>query len=301
MAAHHMGRCALGRTERLATSLRRVRISRADWDELVAHAREEAPNECCGYLRAREGVVEEVFRAVNKRALALWLRARPRGPARGQRARRRRLRGRHLPLAPAAARPSHRRRTSTWPTTRTGATGSSRSRASPRCACGGSPTGRSRRSPLTSSELVCPGCGADPDEGAAFCAHCGMPLVTPGRRAARRAAQRRPRARAQDRPALHRGRARARGRRPQPGRGGADPGPAARGGRPEHPAPHRGLRRARLPGRRAARRARARGRRGGRPASCCTTRDWLRPPGAACARTRSSWSWRSRSAGRAPR
>jgi proteasome lid subunit RPN8/RPN11 len=43
-----------------------VRISRADWDELVAHAREDAPNECCGYLRARDGVVEEVFRAVNK-------------------------------------------------------------------------------------------------------------------------------------------------------------------------------------------------------------------------------------------
>ena len=33
---------------------------------------------------------------------------------------------------------------------------------------------------MTSSELVCPGCGADPDEGASFCAHCGMPLVTPG-------------------------------------------------------------------------------------------------------------------------
>jgi proteasome lid subunit RPN8/RPN11 len=44
-----------------------VRISRALWDELVAHAREEAPNECCGYLRAREGAVEEVFRATNER------------------------------------------------------------------------------------------------------------------------------------------------------------------------------------------------------------------------------------------
>lgn len=44
-----------------------MRISRADFDELVAHAREEAPNECCGYLRARDGVVEEVFRAVNER------------------------------------------------------------------------------------------------------------------------------------------------------------------------------------------------------------------------------------------
>jgi proteasome lid subunit RPN8/RPN11 len=51
-----------------ATSLGRVRISRADWEELVAHARDEAPNECCGYLRASDGTVEEVFRAVNKRA-----------------------------------------------------------------------------------------------------------------------------------------------------------------------------------------------------------------------------------------
>jgi [CysO sulfur-carrier protein]-S-L-cysteine hydrolase len=49
------------------TSLRPVRISRADWDELVAHAREEAPNECCGYLRAGDGVVEEVVRATNER------------------------------------------------------------------------------------------------------------------------------------------------------------------------------------------------------------------------------------------
>jgi proteasome lid subunit RPN8/RPN11 len=45
-----------------------VRISRADWDELVAHAREEAPNECCGYLRGSDGAVEEVFRATNERS-----------------------------------------------------------------------------------------------------------------------------------------------------------------------------------------------------------------------------------------
>jgi proteasome lid subunit RPN8/RPN11 len=44
-----------------------VRISRADLDELIAHARDEAPNECCGYVRARDGGVEEVFRAVNER------------------------------------------------------------------------------------------------------------------------------------------------------------------------------------------------------------------------------------------
>ena len=31
----------------------------------MAHAREEAPNECCGYLRCADGAVEEVFRARN--------------------------------------------------------------------------------------------------------------------------------------------------------------------------------------------------------------------------------------------
>jgi [CysO sulfur-carrier protein]-S-L-cysteine hydrolase len=45
-----------------------MRISRPDWEELVAHAREEAPNECCGFLRASGGVVEEVVRAENRRA-----------------------------------------------------------------------------------------------------------------------------------------------------------------------------------------------------------------------------------------
>lgn len=44
-----------------------MRITRAQWDELVAHAREEAPNECCGYLKARDGRVEEVFRSENTR------------------------------------------------------------------------------------------------------------------------------------------------------------------------------------------------------------------------------------------
>ncbi len=39
----------------------------AQRDGLIAHAREEAPNECCGYLRGREGRVEEMFRAQNPR------------------------------------------------------------------------------------------------------------------------------------------------------------------------------------------------------------------------------------------
>jgi [CysO sulfur-carrier protein]-S-L-cysteine hydrolase len=44
-----------------------VRISQAHWDQLVAHAREDAPNECCGYLSASDGEVREVFRAENER------------------------------------------------------------------------------------------------------------------------------------------------------------------------------------------------------------------------------------------
>jgi [CysO sulfur-carrier protein]-S-L-cysteine hydrolase len=49
------------------TSLHPVRISQAHWDELVAHARDDAPNECCGYLWASNGTVEGVKRAENPR------------------------------------------------------------------------------------------------------------------------------------------------------------------------------------------------------------------------------------------
>jgi len=45
-----------------------MRMKQEHWDELVAHAREEAPNECCGYLRAANGVVGEVVRSRNLRA-----------------------------------------------------------------------------------------------------------------------------------------------------------------------------------------------------------------------------------------
>jgi proteasome lid subunit RPN8/RPN11 len=43
-------------------------ISQADWDAMVEHAQSEAPNECCGYARLREGRVEEVVRSENLRA-----------------------------------------------------------------------------------------------------------------------------------------------------------------------------------------------------------------------------------------
>lgn len=44
-----------------------MRISRAHFDELIAHAREEAPLECCGYGRYRDGTIDEVARAINTR------------------------------------------------------------------------------------------------------------------------------------------------------------------------------------------------------------------------------------------
>ena len=34
-------------------------------DEIIAHARQEAPNECCGVLAGRDGRVAKLFRAVN--------------------------------------------------------------------------------------------------------------------------------------------------------------------------------------------------------------------------------------------
>jgi proteasome lid subunit RPN8/RPN11 len=34
-------------------------------DEIIAQAREEAPNECCGVLAGRDGRVEKLFRALN--------------------------------------------------------------------------------------------------------------------------------------------------------------------------------------------------------------------------------------------
>ena len=42
-------------------------MTRAQRDAIVAHAERDAPNECCGYLSAKDGVVEEVFEAENER------------------------------------------------------------------------------------------------------------------------------------------------------------------------------------------------------------------------------------------
>jgi [CysO sulfur-carrier protein]-S-L-cysteine hydrolase len=44
-----------------------MEISQAQFDEVIAHAQTDAPNECCGYMRLNDGAVDEVFRAENLR------------------------------------------------------------------------------------------------------------------------------------------------------------------------------------------------------------------------------------------
>ena len=45
-----------------------MKISREHIDEIVAHAREEAPNECCGIVASSDGAAVKVFRATNAEA-----------------------------------------------------------------------------------------------------------------------------------------------------------------------------------------------------------------------------------------
>ena len=48
-----------------------MKISRALLDEIVAHARAEAPNECCGMVASDDGRAVEVYPAVNAAASPL--------------------------------------------------------------------------------------------------------------------------------------------------------------------------------------------------------------------------------------
>jgi proteasome lid subunit RPN8/RPN11 len=48
-----------------------VRIARHLYDEIVAHARDDAPNECCGVVYARDGEAVKVRRATNVAASPL--------------------------------------------------------------------------------------------------------------------------------------------------------------------------------------------------------------------------------------
>jgi proteasome lid subunit RPN8/RPN11 len=55
-----------------------VRIARPLLDEIVAHARQDAPNECCGMIATEDGRAVKVFRAENAAASPLRYEIEPR-------------------------------------------------------------------------------------------------------------------------------------------------------------------------------------------------------------------------------
>lgn len=56
-----------------------MRISQGLIDEMVAHAREDLPNECCGMVGGRDGEATEVVRVVNSAASPLRYEMDPQG------------------------------------------------------------------------------------------------------------------------------------------------------------------------------------------------------------------------------
>jgi proteasome lid subunit RPN8/RPN11 len=48
-----------------------MRIARQLYDELIEHARADAPNECCGMIASRDGEAVRVYRAANAAASPL--------------------------------------------------------------------------------------------------------------------------------------------------------------------------------------------------------------------------------------
>jgi [CysO sulfur-carrier protein]-S-L-cysteine hydrolase len=48
-----------------------VRIPRALVDELIAHAREDVPNECCGLIGGSDGTAASLYRSINAEASPL--------------------------------------------------------------------------------------------------------------------------------------------------------------------------------------------------------------------------------------
>jgi len=48
-----------------------MRIARHLYDRIIEHAREEAPNECCGMIASRDSEAVEVYRATNAAASPL--------------------------------------------------------------------------------------------------------------------------------------------------------------------------------------------------------------------------------------
>ncbi len=58
-------------SDRGADSLGAMRLSQELYDEIVAHARADAPNECCGMIASRDGEAVSVHRAANAAASPL--------------------------------------------------------------------------------------------------------------------------------------------------------------------------------------------------------------------------------------
>jgi proteasome lid subunit RPN8/RPN11 len=56
-----------------------VKISRGLVDEMVAHAREDVPNECCGMIGGRDGGADRVVRVENSAASPLRYEMDPQG------------------------------------------------------------------------------------------------------------------------------------------------------------------------------------------------------------------------------
>ena len=56
-----------------------MKISQQLVDEMVAHAREDLPNECCGMVGGRDGEATEVIRVVNAAATPLRYEMDPQG------------------------------------------------------------------------------------------------------------------------------------------------------------------------------------------------------------------------------
>jgi [CysO sulfur-carrier protein]-S-L-cysteine hydrolase len=56
-----------------------VRISQSLVDEMVAHAREDLPNECCGMVGGKDGEATEVIRVTNAAATPLRYEMDPQG------------------------------------------------------------------------------------------------------------------------------------------------------------------------------------------------------------------------------
>jgi [CysO sulfur-carrier protein]-S-L-cysteine hydrolase len=54
-----------------------MRIPRELYDEMIAHARADAPNECCGMVGSTDGRAVAVYRAVNAEASPLRFRIDP--------------------------------------------------------------------------------------------------------------------------------------------------------------------------------------------------------------------------------